>query len=192
MLNFIRDYYRIILKLLSNQFGATFLAILLGMASSKSDSALFFCTSIFSILFFFYLNYTLLWDEGAKDRIRVDGNRKRYDSLTGLWLGIAAAVPNLILGITASGTYIFAAENGPFAWEWAGIVSGYCSAIARLWQGMYLGILKYTAPSSPFALLIIPLPAILICFIAYRLGFRKHRLFSGFLQKKNDKDKNEK
>ena len=91
MLHFFRDNARTLTRLNLNQFGAAFLGILLGLAVPMHKAAgeelprenmtLLLLTSIFSICFFLYLNHTVLWEEGAKQRIRVDAGRAKYDAL---------------------------------------------------------------------------------------------------------------
>ena len=183
MLNFFRDHSRVITKLYSNQFGAAFFALMLALAASSSQ-VIFLCTSIFSVLFLLFLNYTVIWEEGAKSRIRVDAGRERYNSKTGLWLGLAAGFPNLLLGVVASVTYFLAAKDGPFQLEWVGNICAVVNAIARFWQAMYLGIIQYIAPGSRYILLAIPLPAILFSWFFYWLGLQNFHLFGIFSLKK--------
>ena len=93
-----------------------------------------------------------------------------------MWLGIAASAPNLLLGVlTALFTVLFQMTNAP----WADLGSGICAIVARLWQAMYMGILQSIAPAGKYILLLIPIPAILVCFGAYRLGFENIRLLGG-------------
>ncbi len=186
MLNFYRDHSRVILKLISNQFGAAFFAIALGLAASSSNTVLFLCTSIFSILFLLFLNHTVLWEDGAKSRIRVDAGREKYNPLTGLWIGVCAGIPNIILSVITAITFFLSAKDGPFAWEWAGNICGIANVIARLWQGMYLGTVQFLAPGNHYILLLAPLPTILGCFISYWLGLKNCRMFGIFTLERPD------
>jgi hypothetical protein len=43
---------------------------------------------------------------------------------------------------------------------------------ARFIQAMYTGLIRSVAPGNVFMLLVIPLPAILLCAVAYPLGVR--------------------
>lgn len=176
MLQYIRENMPVIRKLISNQFGAAFLAILLAFTSVRISETVYLITSILSVVFLLYLDYATLWEEGAKARIRVDGGREAYNSRNGLWMGLAASIPNLIFGVlTAVFTLLFQLTQA----GWADFGSGTCAIIGRLWQGMYMGIIQCINPGGKYILLLIPLPAILICFLAYRLGFANHRLFGG-------------
>ena len=180
MLNFLRENVRVIRKLITNQFGAAFVALLLAFTSVRISSYAYLVTSILSVVFLLYLDYTTLWEEGAKARIRVDGGREAYNSLQGLWLGIAASVTNLLLGIlTAFFTLVFQLTQA----TWADFGSGTCAVVGRLWQAMYMGIIQTVNPGGKYSMLLIPLPAILVCHFAYRFGFANHRLFGGKIKK---------
>ena len=189
MLNFIREHSRVITKLISYQFGSAFLALALGFAVPSENTALQLCTSIFAILFMVYLNHTVLWEHGAKNRIRVDAGRAKYDPLTGLFIGLVAGIPNIFLGVVVAITRFLALADGPFGWEWAGGVNFLFNWIARLWQGMYLGIIQAVAPGSHYILLLTPLPAILFAFLSYWMGLQNFRMFGIFTLKRPEEKK---
>lgn len=181
MLNFLRENIRVIRKLIVNQFGAAFLALLLAFTSVRISASVYLVTSILSVLFLLYLDYATLWEEGAKARIRVDDNRDVYKPHTGLWLGIAASAPNLLLGVLCT---LFTLIHQITSVEWCGFAGGVCAVIGRLWQAMYMGILQSIAPGGKYIMLLIPIPAILLCWGAYRLGYGNFRLLGGAKQKK--------
>lgn len=183
MLNFFRDHSRVITKLYSNQFGASFFAIMMLLASS-SNKTLFLATSIFSVLFYLFLNHTVVWEDGAKSRIRVDAGRERFRPVTGLWLGVAAGIPNLLIGVLAVVTAFLADKSGPFQLEWAGNIYGWVNVIARFWEAMYVGIIQYFAQGSRYVLFFLPFPAILGCYLSYWMGLKNYDLFRIFTPKK--------
>ena len=129
----------------------------------------------------FVPGYATLWEEGAKARIRVDDNRDVYKPHTGLWLGIAASAPNLLLCVLC---VLFTLIHQITSVEWCGFAGGVCAVIGRLWQAMYMGILQSIAPGGKYIMLLIPIPAILLCWGAYRLGYGNFRLLGGAKQKK--------
>ena len=53
-----------------------------------------------------------------------------------------------------------------------------------LWQGMFLGTIRYLAPDNMYIFLAVPLPAILASALSYWLGLRQFRLSSVFKPKK--------
>ncbi len=195
MLHFFRENTRTLIRLHLNQFGAAFLGILLGLAVPmkrvvgeeipRENMTLLLITSLFSICFFLYLNHTVLWEEGAKNRIRIDAGRAKYNPLGGLPFGLLAGVINLLLGILAAGGYFLGDPMGPVASELFAKVSDVSGAIALLWQGMYLGTIRYLVPDNMYIFLAVPIPAILGCVVSYWLGLKQFRLANLFKKKKN-------
>lgn len=196
MLNFFRNNARTLIRLNLNQFGAAFLAILLGLAVPmkrvageeipRENMTLLLLTSIFAVCFLLYLNHTVVWEEGAKNRIRIDAGRARYNPFGGLLLGIAASLPNILLGILAAGGYFFGNPDGLFGWDFAAKISDVSGGIAMVWQGMYLGIIRYLVPDNMYIFLAVPLPAVLGCWLSYWLGLKQWRFPALFKLKKTD------
>lgn len=184
MLNIFREHSRPLIRMNANQFGAAFLGIALQLAVPLSSQTLLLVTSIFSVVFLLFLNHTVVWEEGAKSRIRVDAGRAKYDPMTGLWIGIAASLPNIILGVLAALTYFCSLADGPLAWEWAGNVNAVVNVIARIWQGMYLGILSCVDAGNHYLLLLTPVPVILAAWLSYWIGLKQWTLSKMFKLKK--------
>ena len=180
MLNFYRDHSRVITRLILNHFGAAFLGTMLSFATSGMPG-LFLATGIFSTLFLLYLDYTVVWEEGAKSRIRVDAGREKYNTLTGLWIGLYASVPSLFLCIFDA--VVFWLHYGTER-EITSKVAGIVRAVSRLWQSMYLGIIQTIEPeASPLneiLLLCTVIPVLLACWGGYTLGLRQHKMFALF------------
>ena len=197
MLNFFRDNARTIRRLNLYQFGAAFLAILLGLAVPmkrvageeipRENMTLLLLTSIFAVCFFLYLNHTVVWEEGAKSRIRVDAGRARYNPFGGLLIGLAAFLPNILLGILAAGGYFFGTPDGLFGWKFAAMVSDVAGGIAMVWQGMFLGIIRYLAPDNMYVFLLVPILPILGCWLSYWLGLKQWHLPALSKSKKTQK-----
>lgn len=171
----------IIGKCIMYQFGAAFLGIMLAMtaASAKNDT-LFLITSVFSVLFYLCLIYTLLWDCGARERIRVDSGRAKKSLFNGLKISFFANVPNIVLSLFVYIGTIFGSTSLPFKWEWAGNLAGISKTLILLWESMYLGLVQLYMPNNIFAYSLIILPALLVSCIAYILGFNNFRLLSVF------------
>lgn len=184
MLNIFREHASPIRRMTAYQFGAAFLGFALQLAIPDTSKTLLLWTSIFSVLFWVYLNHTVLWEEGAKNRIRIDAGRAKYDPQTGLWIGIAASLPNIILGVLAAITYFLGSLDGPFAWEWASNINAFVNIIARIWQAMYLGILAYIDPSNHYLLLLTPVPIILFAWFSYFTGLKQWTLGKMFKLKR--------
>lgn len=167
MKDFLKDNTSVFVKLNLYQFGAAFVGILLALVSASSgNTALKILASLFSICFHFFIVYTYMWDLGAREKIRVDSHRALYKPVKGLYYGIVANIPNILLGI-------FVLVFGLMAnLTWAQNVAAVAKGIAVVWESMYLGIISTFIPTSPFAYLITPIPQIAMIFFAYYFGLK--------------------
>ena len=77
-----------------------FFSFILGMVTVK-HSALYACVSAFCILFYFFLLYTMCWEIGAKDKLRVEGGRMDPAPFKGALLSLVANAVNLLGALTA-------------------------------------------------------------------------------------------
>lgn len=169
-------------KLLLNQFGGAMLGIMLSSASIASKY-LNLATSILAIIFYLFLQYTTIWETGAKDRIRVDGGRAAENKQQGLRIGLLANGPNIILTVLAIGL----TTTGVLTqWQWAGEAAVVLTVIARFWQGMYNGVIIFLIPGnlndvqtilSTLIYVAIILPSLIINAVGYRMGYMNRRIF---------------
>lgn len=135
MKTFLKDYSYSMVKLFLNQIAITLFATMVSIATF-SDRRILLAISIFSVLFFLYLNYTSLWELGSKDQIRVDGGRLKGNKARGLWLSLGANVPNILLALlTGIGAFI----NTAFSQS----MSMICDIISRFLNNMYFGIMNF-------------------------------------------------
>lgn len=122
-------------KLFLNQIGMTVFGTMLALALSRNASMLL-ASGVFSIVFFLALNYSALWEIGAKDKIRIDGGRLKPMPGKGAVIAAGANLPNVLLTLLMGlGVLI-----GTRASESMSII---CNAVLRLLNGMYLGVLKF-------------------------------------------------
>lgn len=191
MRGFFHDYSYNIVKMFVNQFAISIFGFSLTIATTSAHAGsagfdvLTFIVSIFAIIFYLFLIYTLSWEIGSKDKISVDIGKKAYRPHLGLLLSLAANIPNLVL----AGMYLIAtiakSSNMTFIFR----------LIATLIQGMYFGII--TSVSLPLGgeyvqlnslwptFFLMVLPAMLTSWLAYFLGMKNFRVFS-FIGKKKD------
>ncbi len=185
MLAFLKEYSYSMVRMFVTQIGMTVFGTMLALAAAKNDSLLLAC-SIFSILFYLFLLYSMGWEIGAKDKIRIDGGRLERSSLRGLYIALGANLPNLLLALLMGIGAIVSNATGA---EWAGNMSVVCNAIARLIEGMYLGLIKilenliYENPTILdvwWWFLIITIPALFTGWLSYVLGSRNIRILGLF------------
>lgn len=199
MKQFFKDNLSLMVRMLVNQLAMTIFGFVLAMACVNSEPLLLL-SSVLSIAFYLFLLYFMTYELGQKDGIRIHAGRLAYKPLRGVWVSLCANIPNLVLGILAiigklsiQGLGFFErfdalteAEYAALSPTWAMNLYGACSSIAEFIQCMYKGLCKVLFPGNILTLLIIPLPAIVICGLAYPLGVRYS---SGFLHKEDSKER---
>ena len=153
------------------QFGMTLFGLVVAMATrSQNDprSPLFIGSGVFSALFYLYLIYTLVYELGQKDGIRIEAGKREYKPLTGFWLALAANALNILLGILSFVGKTVLDMSGA---GWAGQLYGVSNAVAKFIQGMYVALLTLIMDKS-YANLLTPIPGLIVCTLAYILGVK--------------------
>ena len=149
--------------------------------SSIKSTPVTIAIGAFAILFYFFLIYMLIWEIGSKDSISIDAGRTKYLPLTGLYIAIGAAIPNLVLATAHAICFPFANTNQ--------LLSGICavSRIVMLFvEGMYTGIMSVIKIGGVplnniwWAYFIITVPIMIVSTVAYILG-RKNVHFTKIL-----------
>ena len=191
---FLRDHSYDAVKMFLNQFATAVFGFVLALAAGKAQNAVLRnVTSGFAIAFYLFLLYTMTWEIGFRDKNAVDNGRKEKKPLTGLWISLLANSINFLLGIfimlgSLTNVSVF------------GKIGGVCASIAVLIEGMYTGVLaNHVAPETPlnsfwWVYLLLPVPALVTCLIAYILG-TKDKKFTGlfkFRYPESDRDPKEK
>ncbi len=179
MRDFMKDNSRIISRLLLNQFGAAFMGFLITTAATKTLWLMVFA-SCFSVLFYLFLLYNVIWERGGQDRIRVDGGRAQYRPLTGLWVSLIANLPSIILGILVIVGYVFGQEDGAFAFGWARALHNGTKTVSLVWNAMYIGLIRAYSPLNPLAHILHVIPALFVTSMGYYLGVSNKRIL-GFI-----------
>ena len=182
-------------KMTLNQFGATFFGVMLVLAASAAQSQRTWLTifaSAFATIFYLFLVYTVLWEKGGQDRIRVDSGRQKREPFKGLLIAVCANIPNILLGVLDIGSRLVMNPEDPD--RLAGKINSIVRAIVLLWEGMYAGFVSYAhtvIPNHPYLLsltrLLIVIPALLVGALAYWLGLNNKRLMQPFELKQPDK-----
>jgi hypothetical protein len=170
MKSFFARYSYMTVKLFLNQFAIALFGMGLAFACAKAgNDTLLYVTCGFSVLFYLFLQYAVMWEVGAKDGISAVARKQSR----GLWRGFAVAM----LANTLNFLLAFFSIFRDFAVAGSGLsrVGAGCRAAAMLLQGMYYGGL-----SVPFGGLqlhdfawvyfVLPLPAVLVSGVSYILG----------------------
>ena len=183
-----------IVRLYVNQLGIMIFSMLLYTAvgsfeNERLSSALSVFVSIFSIAFYLVLIYYVVWEIGAKDKIRIDGGRMERFKNKGFYMGCFANIPNFALGILSVlflGIFLITKNDGVYA---AFLIF---NTITRFHASMYLGFITAAVPGAssgtnidyPEFLIesilftVIPVISPLITHLAYHLGEQDKKIFS--------------
>ena len=188
MNSFFHQHSYSIVKMFVNQFAISIFGMVLAMATTAANNdVLTIIVSIFSILFYLFLIYTMTWEIGATDRISVDVGKKTYRPHTGLLLSLFANVPNLIIAILYAIAYPFMATPG-----WAANLNAVLNVISAIIEGMYRGITSVIILPSGHPLMhywwtyfLMILPALITAWLAYFMGFKNIRILAQYFNKSN-------
>lgn len=88
---------------------------------------------IITMLFYYYLIDLYMWDVGARDALKVNAGTQPSFITKGLFAGLIAAIPDLILGILHSVFYINRSYKGFES------LNTIFTLITRTWEGAFTG-----------------------------------------------------
>ena len=175
MKNLFRNHSYDMVKMFLNQFATAIFGFSLAIAAEKAqNTTLRNVTSVGAILFYLFLLYTMVWEMGFRDRAAVMRGTKQRQLYKGALISLCANIPNFLLALPILLGNLF--QN-----EFFGGIGGFCKSAAILLEGMYTGLLANRVNSVLlnnywFVYFLIPLPAILICCIAYIFGLKDIKL----------------
>ena len=198
-----------IVKLYINQIGITIFSMFLYTAvGTIEDSGLFstlrIVVSVFSILFYFVLIYHIVWELGAKDKIRIDSGRYSAKPLKGGIIALYANIPNIVLALLA---VIFCSLYLIFGIEWCGSAFAIIFLIVRFHAAMYMGLIQGVTPAAPgdgvdmavYAdaliesvwFILLPLVTVLFTQFTYWLGSKERKFFRMFAKDDTTQDEDD-
>lgn len=133
-IHFIKENSYNMVKIFLTQIVMSFFGTMLAIATLRNPSLLLW-SSILSIAIQLCVIYTIGWDIGARDKIKIDGGRMRPFPAKGVLIALGGNAPNLILALLMGlGVLIDTAGSQ--------VMSLVCNAIARLINGAFLGTIK--------------------------------------------------
>ncbi len=170
MKKFFNRYSYNIFKMFLFQFAISIFGFALAMTTTAAGGdVLTSVVSVFSIIFYLFLIYTMTWEIGAKDKISVEAGKLPYNPYTGLLMSLIANIPNFILALIQTFANVF--DGGD-------TVNFVVRVIAMFFEGMYWGLmLVIKVGDTPLNALwwpyfIITVPALLTSWIAYYFGYK--------------------
>lgn len=198
-MKFIKQNSYDIVKFFIYQVGIAIFSIALLTAVSSAieqdiglRSTMKLIVSILAVGFYMMLVYMVSWEEGAKDRIRIDGGKIKGDRFKALKVALIANIPNFVFsGVAVISSLLYADGN-----IWTTIL-GIFLAIIGLIEAMYIGaiqfILSAVAQNTPIyyflqslCFFLFPLLIVASAHLGFTLGDKNFKIF-GFAGKKTPK-----
>ena len=185
-MKFVKENSYDIVKLIVNQVGITIFSLVLLFTATGAKLPEIFrpIFSVFSTLFYFALLYTVSWEFGAKDKIRIDSGRYKISKGKGILLGLCANAFNIFLGIISVVSMIFHMTTKA---QWLADMFGIANVIMRFILAMYVGIIQALTGSlsgnvdflvESILYLVFPFIAIAVISFGYFMGAKDLRIFS--------------
>jgi len=186
----LKNHFYDIIRLYINQVGITIFSLILYFSVNNSDNQdlslkLQLAISVFAMLFFFALLYTMGWDWGANDIIRIESGKQKKTPFKGALLSFFANIINFVLAGVCILSMILVLNGN----EGAASVNQVFNLLLRFTNAMYLGVIRSIIPSAAdtntlylyqsIAYFIAPILSIGVTQLGYYLGTKNFKLFGG-------------
>lgn len=178
MKDFFTRYSYQSVHLFLNQVAIGLFGVVLSLAAGMAENdGLKIVTSVFSIVFFLFLQFAAAWKVGAEDRVSVDLGKRQRDLFVPVKMWALANSVNYLLAIIITVASVFPSE---------GIIStvgGAASTVTLIAEGMFTGLISISVGGQPlnsywFIYFLMPLPSLLSVVAAYFCGLN-HINFGG-------------
>lgn len=195
-MRFVKENSYDILKLFINQIGIAIFSLFLYTAVGMiEDDALKFTinifVSLFAIVFYLFLLYTVAWEWGAKDKIRYDAGRFTLKMGKGALIAFYANIINFLIAFIAVISMLFVINNEN---SWFGSLFDVSNLIMRFISSMNIGFLsglfsklEYRSLFESIGFFVMPVIPILATHFGYVMGFREKRIFPSKKRTQNTK-----
>ena len=182
MKGFFKNHSYDMVTMLLNQVAISMFGFTLVLATMKiGNDTLRNVTSIFSALFYLVLLYIKAWDIGFKDKISVEQGKKANNPFRGALISLCANAINYVLALFVMLRALLPSVSLITS------IGDVCQAISLFINGMYTGLLVNQVGGASlnsywFIFFITPIPAILVCGLAYYFGLHDVK-YTGFFHK---------
>lgn len=185
-----------IVRLFVNQVGITIFSLVLYSAASITNTehtaGIYLAVSIFSTLFLMFLLYSVSWEYGSKDRVRVDSGKLSPCPAKGLKLALFANSLNFLLAFVMLIFSIVHTFKSTYFVDQTIVI---LNIILKFIEAMYIGIVNsfMNVESVNYHLYfsigycIVPFLAVAISAVGYRFGYGNIKLTQFFNDKKPKK-----
>lgn len=200
---FWKEYGKTVRRLWLNQFGAVAFGLMLSFLNAQlsqrmpqHESIINYACGVLGAFFYCYLIYLVIWEVGAKDRIRADAGRISQRPHYGLKIGLFYSIPSLavtfIYLVTTFAVGVLRAESGVLNGTLN--VSGLLSLILEApYVGFAMGIFGNIGRRLTQLDLLFPygvfwfiscIPAIIVIWLGYWFGYQGKFMSRAYKKKK--------
>lgn len=167
-----------IVRFIVIQLGLSIFGVVLTMACHSMNQTLLLPVSVFSIGFYLFLVYSVAWENGSKDKIRVDAGRLPDRKWKGFAVMLCSQLPYLFLTLLMLiGALVIGLGSGVAADKIGGALFTYPYFLVNFLTSVYLGAMKALFGSfgtqymlSVIVHILLTLPAIVTAGFGYFLG----------------------
>ena len=171
MKKFLEKYSYESVRLFLNQFAISLFGLTLALAAGMAGSStLKIASSVGAIIFYLFLQYTVAWEVGAKDKISIDCGKAKRDMTIPLRMWLLSNSLNLLLAVLIT-FGVLLSDIGFFS-----TMGGIASVASFIIEGEYMGVLSIHIAegtplnSLPIMYFLITLPSLLVVVGSYFLG----------------------
>ncbi len=167
-------------KLFLNQIVLSVFGLVTVMATTASVPLTIVC-AVLGIGMYVFLIYNMMWEIGAKDKIKADAGRYEYKAVKPFKMALIAGCLNFAGGLLCLLSLI---QN-----DVCKSIAGVASTVCKLLWGHFLGVVKLTNMlENPFVWLFVAVFAVLITVLGYNAGYRGISLIPALHKSKKDKE----
>ena len=204
-MKFLKQHSYDIVKLFVNQLGLAIFSMALYSAVNialpdnfEHAPTIRLVISIASTLFYLSIIYVVVWEFGAKDRIKVDSGRVKRSPIKGGLLQLCANIPNFVLvaiALVSFAVYSFNSNEGcklVFS-----LIHSFIVFIESMYTGMIIAVFPVVSDATVATIdiafcwrtimyALMPITSVLVAQLGYTLGehnFKFSSLLSGKKQK---------
>lgn len=187
MKTLIREKGGLIGKYIVNQIAMSLFGFMMSATAVVMGHDWLLPFGLFGLLFYYFILFTFVYEDGLKDALRVDGGRMKRDRLLSLKYCSLAAVPAFLIALANCVLRVFG-NRGVIA-----TIYSLLDTLTRFFTyGMYNAIDNYLFTSSyetaqaevtrayfsasGLSFLCYTIPTLLVCVIAYNMGLAQIRL----------------
>ncbi|MBQ8163609.1 MAG: hypothetical protein IJZ93_04510 [Clostridia bacterium] len=165
MKKFLKENLHMVGKIWCNHFGMMVFGLMVSIAISMlsvqiNNNVIKIIAGVFMILMYMFLLYTVMWEKGASDKVKIDGGRLKKNKLYGLYVSLYANSLFILLALLIIIFYHCGLTDA----------SSFLSVVSSFINGMYIIFTGMCPTWFVYIYLIIQLPSLIVCTVSYILG----------------------